>query len=244
MMPTTDDRRLVTWRRRLERRRPVRERHLSLPGATRPYCLATPADPDAVLDETSPTGGAWHMPYWATPWASGLALAEVVLGDPSAVRGRRVLELGCGLGITAIATLEVLGTSGSLAAADCFPETLLYARYNALRNAGRVPRMVLADWRTATGQETLQRAGPYDLVLAADVLYEPEDVEPLLHLAPRLLETGGAFWLAEPGRLTSTRFVAAARGCGWQGETRETERDWPAGAGRACVRVHRYGRLT
>ena len=41
------------------------------------------------------------MPYWATPWASGLFLAETVLARPEALRGRRVLELGCGLGTTA-----------------------------------------------------------------------------------------------------------------------------------------------
>src|SRR5262249_31218601 len=78
----------------------------------RPYDLAAPRDPDAVLDETDATGTDWHVPYWATPWASGLALAEVVLRRREAVRGRRVLELGCGLGATAAATLEAQGGAG------------------------------------------------------------------------------------------------------------------------------------
>lgn len=232
--------RLQTWRRRLERRRAVRDLEVHIPGAARPYSLALPADPDAVLDETNPTSGDWHMPYWAMPWASGLALAEVVLEQGQFVRGRRVLELGCGLGTTATAALEVLGSAGRLVAADCIGETLAFARYNALRNAGRTPRLMLADWRTPRGREWLQRAGPFDLVLAADVLYEPEDVAPLLELTPRLLRAGGAFWLAEPGRLTSTRFVAAARESGWQAETQEIDRQWPLGAGRACVRVHSF----
>ena len=57
-------------------------------------------------------GGDLHMPYWATPWASGLFLAEVVLARPEALRGRRVLELGCGLGTTAVAAVEAQGGAG------------------------------------------------------------------------------------------------------------------------------------
>src|SRR5262249_31218603 len=86
---------------------------------------------------------------------------------------------------------------GARGAAHCFAETLAYCRYNALRNAGRAPRTLLADWRTAAGRAVLERAGPFDLLLAADVLYEPEDIAPLLDLPPRLLAAGGAFWLAE-----------------------------------------------
>jgi hypothetical protein len=118
-----------------------------------------------------------------------------------------------------------------------FAETLAYCRYNVLRNTGRVVRTLLADWRTAGGQEALVRAGPFDLVLAADVLYEPEDVAPLLELGPRLMG-GGELWLAEPGRATSARFVEAAAERGWVRGMVETEREWPAGAGRARVRLH------
>ncbi|MGH2368365.1 MAG: class I SAM-dependent methyltransferase [Chloroflexota bacterium] len=235
----------------MERHRRVRDLEVAIPGARRTYLIAAPADPDAVLDELAAAqelaGLAEpepHLPYWATPWASGLALAEVVLARQGAARGRRVLELGCGLGTTAAAALEALDGAGTLTAADCIAETLAYCRYNALRNAGRAPRLVLADWRTERGREALLRVSPFDLVLAADVLYEPEDVTPLLELAPRLTGPGGAFWLAEPGRTTSARFVEAARARGWQEETEEMERDWPAGAGLARVRVHCYGPFT
>jgi predicted nicotinamide N-methyase len=233
-------RRLVTWRRRLEGRRALRDLPLSVPGAAQPYLLAAPADPDAVLDQTDLVA-AGHMPYWATPWASGLFLAEVVLERPAAVRRRRVLELGCGLGATAAATIEAQGGEGTLIAADVFAETLAYCRYNALRNAGRAPRTLLADWRTPPGRDALAAAGPFDLVLAADVLYEPEDVAHLIGLAPRLVTPAGELWLAEPGRATSGRFVGEATGRGWGRGVRQAERDWPAGAGHALVNVHVFG---
>ncbi|HYP47574.1 MAG TPA: hypothetical protein VEQ61_02950, partial [Thermoleophilaceae bacterium] len=41
------------------------------------------------------------MPYWAELWASGVALADDVASR--ALRGKRVLELGCGLGLPSIA---------------------------------------------------------------------------------------------------------------------------------------------
>ncbi|HEX2186490.1 MAG TPA: methyltransferase [Chloroflexota bacterium] len=234
----TTARRLATWRRRLERRRAVQDLELTIPGAHRPYRLAAPASLDAVLDETPAEG---HLPYWATPWASGLAQAELVLARRDAVSGRRILELGCGLGVTAAAALSVLGPTGRFLAVDCFAETLAYCRYNALRNAGRAPQTMLVDWRTTAGMDVLLRAAPFELVLAADVLYELEDVAPLLYLTPRLLAPGGAFWLAEPGRSTSARFVELAGSHGWRpAETIDLERAWPAGAGQARVRIHLF----
>ena len=236
-------RRAIALRRRLEARRRLQVIEIAIAGAPQPYQVAAPADPDAVLDEIAAPVSVTaesepHMPYWATPWASGLALAEVALVSRAEVAGRFVLELGCGLGVTATAALQA---GAALVVADCFAEALTYCRYNALRNAGAEPRTLLTDWRTEVGRRLLVAAGPFDLVLAADVLYEPEDVAPLLDLAPRLLRPGGRFWLAEPGRATSATFVRAARERGWPVEDHLTfERDWPGAAGFARVTVHRY----
>jgi predicted nicotinamide N-methyase len=204
-----------------------------VPGAGASYLVAAPANPDAVLDEL--VAPEPHMPYWATPWPSGLALAELVLERRERLRSRRVVELGCGLGITATAAVEA---GARLLVSDCFAEALAFCQYNACRNAGQAPRTLLADWRTTAGRDALARPGPFDLVLAADVLYEAEDIAPLLDLVPRLLAPRGELWLAEPGRATSTRFVEQALAAGWSGETIERERVWPAGAGYARVRLH------
>lgn len=229
-------RRLTHWRRRLERRRPVRDLELDVPGAARTYLLAIPDDPDAVLDElASPEP---HMPYWATPWPSGLALAEVALARREHLAGRRVLELGCGLGTTATALAEC---GSSPLGVDCFGEALAYARYNVARNTGRTLRTLLLDWRTEAGVRRLA-ALRADIVLAADVLYEAEDIAPLLALGEQILGRGSELWLAEPGRATSQRFVESARDAGWRGEQLVVERDWAAVVGRAAVRVHLFTR--
>jgi predicted nicotinamide N-methyase len=240
---------LLSLQRRLEARRPVKRLLVPVPGAPRPYEIAVPANPDGVLDELARALGAGsvpqrggvepYLPYWATLWPSGLALAEAVLQRRAQVAGRRALELGCGLGVTAVAALQA---GARLAVADCFAEALAYCRYNALVNTGAAPRTLLADWRLDAGRRRLVRAGPFALVLAADVLYEREDVEPLLALVPRLVAPGGWFWLAEPGRATSAEFVRRAAAIGWRAETVTQERDWPAGAGAARVTIHLYRR--
>lgn len=186
-----------------------------------------------------------HMPYWALLWPSGLALAETLLAqpegtccrEPSRLGGRRTLELGCGLGVTAAAALAC---GADLWAADCYAEALLFARYNTLRNAGRAPRTMLLDWRGEPGGEACLAAGPFDALLGADVLYEPENIAPLLSLVPRLLAPGGVFWLAEPGRKVSLAFVAAAHAAGWHDEPAVYAREWPPDGDSARVTVHRY----
>ena len=197
----------------------------------------------------APSSGGWHMPYWATPWASGLAVAEAVVAEPGRVAGARVMELGCGLGITAMALVRA---GARLTVVDCWGETLAFCRYNALRAGAQNPphgagirvgtiRTRLADWRTDPGRDALIAGGPYDLVVAADVLYEPEDIPVLFALLPRLVGPTGAVWLAEPGRTTSRKFVQETDDAGWIRDTATVTRDpWPADAGRATVRLHRY----
>ena len=256
-------RRLATLRRRAEALFPLRDVSLHIPGAAHPYLIALPANPDEPLDRftvTEPLAGGdheatapvearssareaarmvaagVHMPYWATLWASGQALAEALLAAPESLAGRTALELGCGLGVTAAAALE---RGLSLLAADCFTEALLFCRYNTVRNTGRSCPTRALDWRTPAGQAACLAHGPVELLLAADVLYEEEDIAPLLDLAPKLLAPGARFWLAEPGRRASRAFVEAALSRGWQDEPAIYARDWPE-LGVARVTVHHF----
>ncbi|HEY8326805.1 MAG TPA: hypothetical protein VIG77_20100 [Ktedonobacterales bacterium] len=178
-----------------------------------------------------------HLPYWALLWPSGLALAEALLAEPDAVQGKRALELGCGLGVTAAVACRL---GARLTISDLFDDALLFAEYNVRRCSARAPATLLLNWRTPAGRERLLSAAPCDLLLAADVLYEPEDIEPLLALAPRLLRPGAPFWLAEPGRKASRAFVEAALARGWRDHPSESERAWPPDDDTQRVVVHRF----
>jgi predicted nicotinamide N-methyase len=155
-------------------------------------------------------------PYWSVLWRSGVALAREL--DGVALRGLRVVELGCGLAVPSIAAGR--GGAAVLATDACAEAVALVAR-NAQANDVRV-ETAMVDW--AEPGELIRRA-PFDLVLAADVLYERASVAPLLSLLPRLAPEA---WLADPGRQAAEAFVEQA-GRRWHIETRV----------RGVVRLHR-----
>jgi predicted nicotinamide N-methyase len=173
----------------------VRER-LAIDGLS--LSILRPRQADALLSEEAFEHEEF-LPYWAELWPSGLALAHVVRRRD--VRDLRVVELGCGLGVPSI--VAALGGAEVLAT-DWSPEALEVAAANAERNGAAV-ETELVSWADSG---RLERGAPWDLVLAADLLYEQRNVDQLLALLPRL---GGEVLLAEPGRPPSVRFFEEAR---------------------------------
>ncbi len=163
----------------------------------RDLVVARPRDSEALLDDHAFEHEEF-LPYWAELWPSGVALARALAGR--SLRGARTVELGCGLGLPSIAAAlaggRVTATDWSSAAVDA-------CAANAARNGARVETLVCA-W--AAPEPLLARA-PWDLVLAADVLYERRNADQLLALLPAL---GGEVLLADPGRPPAAAFLAAA----------------------------------
>jgi predicted nicotinamide N-methyase len=149
--------------------------------------------PDSGAVEWAPVA-----PYWSVLWRSGVALAREL--DGVAIRGLRVLELGCGLAIPSIAAARAGAT---VLATDACGEALELVARNARANGVRVETATV-DW--AEPDELVGRA-PFDLVLAADVLYERTGVAQLLSLLPLLAPEA---WLADPGRPGAGAFMEEA----------------------------------
>jgi predicted nicotinamide N-methyase len=169
-----------------------------------------------------------QAPHWAKVWPSGVALADAVVRYADQFPGRRVLELGAGLGVTASA---IVAAGATLLAADYSSLSLTLCRYNTIINSGRSPKLVRHNWRMPLRPSLLrlEATGGIPLILAADVLYEGRDVLPLLDVIERLLTPGGMLWLAEPNRKTAKRFLDLAASVGWQGVSRSTYGPWPDG---------------
>jgi predicted nicotinamide N-methyase len=66
----------------------------------------------------------------------------------------------------------------------------------------------LVPWHRA---EPLAERGPWDVVLAADVLYTRENAEALPRLLRRLLAPGGEAWLTDPGRAGAGEMLPVAK---------------------------------
>jgi predicted nicotinamide N-methyase len=202
---------------------PIAAEVVRLPWTGRPVRVERPTDADHLLDRVA-DDPEQNLPYWAEIWPSGIALADAIGRDPAALAGRRVLEVGCGVGITAVAALVA---GAELTVCDYFPEALACCRATCAVNAGREPRALPVNWRTPDPAFSIDAGAPFPVVLAADVLYEQRDVEPLLGFVAAVVEPGGLFWLAEPGRPPARLWLEAVQDLGWRVETETHPGPWP-----------------
>lgn len=172
----------------------------------RDLSLLRPREADALIDEEA-FGRDEFIPYWADLWPSAILLARTLAGR--SLRGARVLELGCGLGLPSLAAAAA---GGRVLASDWARDALDAVRRNAARNELAVDTLV-SDWREPGD---LLARGPFDLVIAADVVYERRDVAPLTEL---LIALDTEVWLADPGRPPAVELVAALVLAGWEAST-------------------------
>lgn len=166
--------------------------------AGRDWTLAQPRDYDALISEKDFVEDD-RLPYWADLWPSSRILADHVARHQGA--GRRALELGCGSGLVACA----LAYAGyRVTATDYYADALEFTRVNAERNTGREIQTRLVDWRALP-----RDLGRYDLVVAADVLYEHTYGELVADAVTSTLAPEGMALIADPGRLSLDAFLHA-----------------------------------
>ena len=180
----------------------------ALPTEARPdFGFYAPVDPDApleALDEQTFREEDERMPYFATVWPAGRAIARWLLGARGGagtpdLAGRRLLDLGCGLGIAGLAAAAA-GAEVTCLDWEARADPFIVASAEAL---GLRTRFVEADWRTYAPAE------PFERLVAADVLYEARNIEGVLGCAGRVLAPTGRAWLSDPGRAGLSTFTDA-----------------------------------
>jgi predicted nicotinamide N-methyase len=173
----------------------------------RSYRITHPNSADDLLDEEDFDRDE-RLPYWAELWPSAVALARYLaeqdLGD------KRVIELGCGVGLP---TVLALVRGAEVLATDHYEAALDFTAYNARTNLGVEPEVFILDWR----EPDIEGIGTFDLVLAADVLYERKNAAALADLVPRLLAPGGEAIFADPRRDEAPVFLEAVERLGFEG---------------------------
>ncbi|MFQ5463096.1 MAG: methyltransferase [Phycisphaerae bacterium] len=145
-------------------------------------------------------------PYGMELWPASKMLAEWVIAERPG-RGQEALELGCGLGLVSVAAARC---GWQVTATDNDPTSIAFARHNAEKNGVQFASTMLLDWN-----RTLQ-AGPFERILAADVLYERMDHAPLLGCIRQLLAPSGMAAIADPNRRIADSFPETAEGLGFQ----------------------------
>ena len=176
------------------------------------------ADFEALLEDLDPITFAEdeRLPYWTELWPAAVAMAHYIV-QRLPLDGRRVLELGCGLGLVGV----VAALHGAQVLCTDYEEAALaFARHNARRNACPQMRVQLMDWR----RPTLRRR--YDYILASDVIYEARNFGPLVAILRRYLARGGLAVFSEPGRVNAVPFFALVRQYGLTCKTEHWPLEW------------------
>ncbi len=178
--------------------------------------------------------------YSADVWAASLALAKAIAADsPTLVPPEaRVLELGCGCGALPALTAcrlrraRVTASDGSLPALAL---TAANARSNDVTpHCGPLPdapspgdlELWQIDWTSSETWLPPHRRN-FDVVLAADVIYEEDLQRPLAETARAHARTGAVVVVVSATRRTEERFSELAAACGLEGMVREdVSMDW------------------
>ena len=145
----------------------------------RRFELLHPRSADALISEDDFNRDE-RLPYWAEIWPSAYVLAGRVtvmkaqglqslgIGSVDLALSQRpsLLELGCGCGL---AVMTALAAGYDVTAIDYYPEALEFVELNARHNELAIPQTRVVDWRNYPHDLT-----DFDVVIAADVLYEKD----------------------------------------------------------------------
>ena len=116
-------------------------------------------------------------------------------------------KVGCGLGLSGLVALalgmEVVFSDYDVAALE-------FAARNARRNGFNQFRTLPLDWRCPPTDLKVP------LVLAADVIYEARNIDPLIQLMATVLKPGGECWLSDPDRPHKHQFQTALKRQGFK----------------------------
>jgi predicted nicotinamide N-methyase len=130
------------------------------------------------------------LPFWATPWAGGQAVARYILDRPWEVAGCRVLDLATGSGLCAIAAAR--SAASRVTAVDIDRVAREAVRLNAVANGVVV----------TIGDEDVLSIGPpqVDVILAGDVFYEPDMSDRVLDWLKQAHRRGVMVLVGDPMR--------------------------------------------
>ena len=129
-------------------------------------------------------------PFWAFAWAGGQALARYVLDNAELAAGKRIVDLGAGSGLCAIAA-SLAGASDVLAA-DVDPFSSHAVSLNSELNDVQI---------RATSEDLLLASPPQiDLLLIGDLFYEKELSNSVLKWSAEVTAKGAMVLVGDPKR--------------------------------------------
>jgi predicted nicotinamide N-methyase len=151
-------------------------------------------DPQGLALEAGISSATW--PLFGLVWPSAQKLADLM--QTWDLKGKRVLEVGCGLGL---ASLVVHRREGNIIASDCHPLTETFLQANVLLN--RLPPL---HYETGNWGRVNKGLGAFDLLIASDVLYERSHPAQLSGFIQEHAADGAEVLIVDPNRGNRSAF--------------------------------------
>jgi len=133
--------------------------------------------------------GLGPPPFWAFAWAGGQALARYICDHPETVAGKRVLDIGAGSGVAAIAAALAGADPVEASDLDSFAEAAI--GLNAVENAVAV---------TIKHGNLVGSQDAWDVILAGDVAYHKDQANPMMEWLEQRAKTGTLVLIGDPVR--------------------------------------------
>ena len=154
------------------------------------------SDPDGEAERLGISSALW--PLFGVIWKSGEYLAHLM--DDYPIKGKRILEVGCGIGLASI----VLNHRGAdITATDYHPEVESFLKENTLINNDPDISFV----RTAWDDKVCLSLGLFDLIIGSDLLYEEEHAKLLASFINQHSRSQCMVVIVDPGRGHSAEFI-------------------------------------
>lgn len=149
------------------------------------------------------------VPLYGRIWPAAIALANVMEQTPQLnLSGKKVLEIGCGIALPSILATSLGAQTTAL---DYLPEIGDLLRQNYALNHVREIPFKLVDWH-----EPFQQSEHYDLILGADILYDPQYFDSLLHYLKLVSHHDSKILITTPMRTHYEAFITKARAAQYQ----------------------------
>jgi predicted nicotinamide N-methyase len=186
-------------------------------------------DPSGEAERAGISSSQW--PLFGLLWPSGRVLADAMLTFE--LKGRRILELGCGLGL---ASLVLHRRGADITASDCHPLAAAFLVENLRLNTLPAMKYEVGNWSRAN-----PRLGAFDLIIGSDLLYDREQPGALSDFVSVHSAASVEVVIADPDRGNQGNFTRKMDRLGYL-HTEERIRSLPGEGGPYKGRLHNYRR--
>ncbi|PHR27698.1 MAG: methyltransferase [Desulfotalea sp.] len=160
------------------------------------------ADLEEFLDGKAPLENVSEFPFWIRLWDAAMILSYV-LGAQTETKGKRLLELGAGLGAPGLAA----AAAGFDVTLSDYEDIIMdFQKVSAAASGLTNVSFSHIDWLNPPEIQ------PFDVLAGAEILFRDEFFEPLLNVFKNYLKPDGMIYLAHDSKRQSLgKFLKVAQ---------------------------------